>query len=132
MKGQEKSHELMALAESLVTFANSHGTDEIEVSISDGLEFSVDVRLGKIESLVEAGSRYLGLRIIKDNKTAYATSSDMNTDTLKSLVKNAIRRIELANPDEFAGLPISKAFDCPKAGQRAVSSVSTSVIKYAS
>ncbi|MEE8603802.1 MAG: TldD/PmbA family protein [Candidatus Aminicenantaceae bacterium] len=108
MKGQETSHELMALAESLVTFAHSHGTDEIEVSISDGLEFSVDVRLGKIESLIEAGSRYLGLRIIKDNKTAYATSSDLNTDTLKRLVKNAIRRAELANPDEFAGLPISK------------------------
>jgi PmbA protein len=108
VKGQETSHELMALAESLVTFAHSHGTDEIEVSISDGLEFSVDVRLGKIESLIEAGSRYLGLRIIKDNKTAYVTSSDLNTDTLKRLVKNAIRRTELANPDEFSGLPISK------------------------
>jgi len=108
VKGQEKSHELMALAESLVTFARSHGTDEIEVSIMDGLEFSVDVRLGKIESLVEAGSRYLGLRIIKDNKTAYATSSDLNADTLKRLVKNAILRAELANPDEFAGLPIPK------------------------
>jgi len=108
VKDQKTSFELMALAESLVTFARSHGTDEIEVSIMDGLEFSVEVRLGKIERLVEAGSRYLGLRIIKDNKTAYATSSDLNTDTLKRLVKNAIRRAELANPDEFAGLPTPK------------------------
>lgn len=99
----------MALAESLVTFGRSQGTDEIEVSIMDGLEFSVDVRLGKIESLVEAGSRHLGLRIIKDSKTAYATSSDLNADTLKRLVKNAIFRAELANPDEFAGLPITNS-----------------------
>jgi hypothetical protein len=45
VKGQETSHELMALAESLVTFGRSQGTDEIEVSFMDGLEFSVDVRL---------------------------------------------------------------------------------------
>ena len=91
MSGQDTSQELMALAESLVTFGRSQGTDEIEVSILDGLEFSVDVRLGKIESLVEAGSRYLGLRVIKDSKTAYATSSDLDPGTLKRLLKNAIR-----------------------------------------
>lgn len=95
----------MALAESLVNFGRSQGSDEMEVSIMDGVEFSVDVRLGKIESLVEAGSKYLGLKVIKDHKTAHATSSDLKTDTLKHLVKNAIHRAELANPDEFAGLP---------------------------
>lgn len=106
MIGQKNSHELTALAQSLVAFARSQGADEIEVSIMEGLEFSVDVRLGKVDSLVEAGSRYLGLRVIKDNKTASATSSDLNSETLKRLVKNSIRRAELANPDEFAGLPI--------------------------
>ena len=106
MNGREKSQELTALAESLVDFGRSQGADEIEVSIVDGLEFSVDVRLGNIENLVEAGSRYLGLRIIRDNKTAYATSSDLDEDTLKQLAKNAVCRAELANPDEFAGLPV--------------------------
>ena len=105
MTSQITAGKLIALAESLVTFGRSHGADEIEVSIYKGLEFSVDVRLGKIESLVEAGSRYLGFRVIKDHKTAYATSSDLNEDTIYQLLKNAIRRAELANPDEFAGLP---------------------------
>jgi len=104
--GQENSHEMTALAENMVAFARSQGADEVEVSIMDGMEFSVDVRLGKVENLVEAGSRYLGLRVIKDSKTAYATSSDLNSETLKRLVKNSIRRAELANPDDFAGLPI--------------------------
>ncbi len=98
----------MALAEKLVTYGRSQGADEMEVSIMDGLEFGVDVRLGKIESLIEAGSRYLGLKVIKDHKTAYATSSDLNSDTLKLLVKNAIHRAELANPDEFAGIPTTQ------------------------
>jgi PmbA protein len=100
--------ELKELAERLLTFGRSQGTDEIEVTILDGLEFSVDVRLGKIENMVEAGSRYLGIRLIKDNKTAYATSSDLRMETLERLVKNAIRRALLANPDEHAGLPVLK------------------------
>jgi PmbA protein len=109
--GQKKSQEMQALAENLIAFARSQGADEVEVSIMDGLEFSVDVRLGKVESLVEAGSRYLGFRVIKDRKTANATSSDLNSETLKRLVKNSIRRAELANPDEFAGLPIPEPRD---------------------
>jgi PmbA protein len=108
MKGHRKSSELKNLAESTVDFARSQGADEIQVSIVEGLEFNVDVRMGKIESLVEAGARYLGIKILKGNKTAYATSSDLSKHTLEHLVKNAIRRAELANPDEFSGLPIPK------------------------
>jgi PmbA protein len=95
---------LRDLAESLVAFARACGADEAEVSVSDGYEFNVDVRKGKIEQLIEAGARVCGLRVIKDKKTAYASSSDLEMGTLKRLVRNAVRRAELGNPDEFAGL----------------------------
>jgi PmbA protein len=100
---------LRDLAESLVAYACRCGADEAEVSVSDGYEFNVDVRKGKIEQLIEAGSRVCGLRVIKDKKTAFASSSDLETGTLKRLVRNAVRRAELGNPDEFAGLaPLAK------------------------
>jgi PmbA protein len=100
---------LRDLAESLVVFARRCGADEAEVSVSDGYEFNVDVRKGRIETLVEAGSRVCGLRIIKDKKTAFASSSDLDLGTLKHLVRNAVRRAELGNPDEYAGsAPLSK------------------------
>jgi PmbA protein len=101
----ENSAKLKELAASLVAFGKINGAEEIEVSIVDGYEFSVDVRLGKIENLVEAGSRFLGLRILKDKKTAFATSSDLSRETLQSLVKNAIKRTSFASQDEFSGLP---------------------------
>jgi len=106
---------LKELAESLVTFGKVNGADEVEISILDGYEFSVDVRLGEIENLVEAGSRSLGLRVIKDKKTAFASSSDLSRDTLKHLVKNAIKRAMLASPDEFSGIPAlsKKRIDIP-------------------
>ena len=115
MKRRKKPNKLRELAESLVAFAKVNGADEMEISISDGYEFSVDVRLGKIENLVEAGSRSLGFRVIKDKKTAFASSSDLSTETLQHLVKNAIKRAKLSSPDEFSGLPplSNKRFDIP-------------------
>jgi PmbA protein len=75
------------------------------VGVGDGQEFSVDVRRGDIESLVEAGSRAMGLRIIKDGKTAFASSSDLTEETLTRLIRNAVKRAELGSHDPFAGLP---------------------------
>jgi PmbA protein len=106
---------LKKLAESLVVFGKNNGADEVEISILDGYEFTVNIRLGKIENLVEAGSRSLGLRVIKDKKTSFASSSDLSEEKLEHLVKNAIKRATLASPDEFSGLPAlsKKRIDIP-------------------
>jgi PmbA protein len=101
---KKASPELKELAEYMVNFGIIQGTDEVEVSIVDGYEFTVDVRFGEVENLVEAGSRSLGLRVIKDKKTAYASSSDLTKETLQNLMKNAVKRAILANQDEFSGL----------------------------
>jgi len=102
---------LRGLAEALVAYALKCGADEAEVSVADGYEFNVDVRKGRIETLVEAGERSAGLRVIKDKRTACAGSSDLDMGTLRRLVRNAVRRAELGSPDEFAGL-------APPAGER--------------
>jgi len=95
---------LRELGESLVAYARKCGADEAEVSVVDGYEFNVDVRKGRIETLIEAGSRSAGIKVIKDKRTAYASSSDLNQGTLRRLVRNAVRRAGLGSPDEFAGL----------------------------
>jgi PmbA protein len=95
---------LCEVGESLVAYALKCGADEAEVSVVDGYEFNVDVRKGKIETLIEAGSRSAGIKVIKDKRTAYASSSDLDKGTLRRLVRNAVRRAGLGNPDEFAGL----------------------------
>jgi len=105
MRRKEKSPLLTDLAEDLIALGKKNGADEIEISIVDGYEFRVDVRLGEIENLLEAGSQYLGFRVIKDKKTAFATSSDLSRETLQHLLKKSIKRAALANADEYAGLP---------------------------
>jgi PmbA protein len=93
------------LAERLVQFGRKAGADEIEVTILEGNEYSVDVRFSEIENLIESGSRSIGLRLIKDQKTAFASSSDFSETELFNLIRNAVKRAALANPDEYAGLP---------------------------
>jgi PmbA protein len=105
MTAAYETRDLLGLAERLVRFGRLCGADEIEVGLGDGTEFSVDVWLGEVENLVEAGFRALSVRIIKDRKTAFATSSDLAEETLERLIRNAVRRAELAHRDEFSGLP---------------------------
>jgi len=95
---------LRDLGESLIAYARKCGADEAEVSVVDGYEFNVDVRKGRIETLIESGSRSAGIKVIKDKRTAYASSSDLDAGTLRRLVRNAVRRAELGSPDAFAGL----------------------------
>lgn len=106
---ESQRDQLLLLAEGLVSFGKHNGADEVEVSILESSEFSVDTRLGDIESLVEAESRYLTVKIIKNKKTAFATSSDLREHILHKLIKSAIARAALANLDKFSGLPESSS-----------------------
>ncbi len=113
MSPSARLKELKNLAVQMVEYARSCGADEVEVGIGDGREFSVDVRLGEIENLVEASSTHLAIKIIRDKRTAYATTSDLHPDTVRSLIRNAVARAELGNRDECAGLPAEAKASLP-------------------
>ncbi|MBN1550854.1 TldD/PmbA family protein [bacterium] len=102
---KKKQKQLLDLAESLVSYGRKKGADEVQVRVSDGSDFSVDVREGKIEKLEEASERDLSLKVIVDQKTASATSSDLTKETLHHLVDNGIARARVSSADPFAGLP---------------------------
>ncbi len=103
--GGRKRDPLQDLAEELVAYGKKLGADEVEVTLQEGHEFGVDVRLGEIENLIDSGSRYVTVKIIQDKRTALTTSSDLDATTLQTLIKNAVQRAALGSSDEFAGLP---------------------------
>ncbi len=105
MKETARESSLLDVAQRFLDFGKACGADEVEISVVDGREFSVDVRLGQVENLVEAGSRSLSFRIIKDQKTAFATSSDLSEETVRRLIRNGVARAALASRDEHSGLP---------------------------
>ena len=74
------------LAAELLKAATANGADAADVLVSEGTEFSVTVRKGEVETLTEAGSKALGLRVFVGKRTASTYSSDFSWPTLARLV----------------------------------------------
>ena len=64
--------ECQRLAEQMLAYAKKAGADGAEVLVRDGTELEVKVRLGEPELVKEAGSRALGLRVLRDHRAARA------------------------------------------------------------
>jgi PmbA protein len=96
---------LLELAREMVGRALAGGATDAECTISEGDEFSAAVRMREVESLKEAGSRGLGLRILKGRKTGSSSTSDFSPEGLDRLVRVAIELAEVTTEDPHAGLP---------------------------
>jgi PmbA protein len=93
------------LASQLLKAARSAGADAADVIVSEGTEFSVTVRKGEVETLTEAGSKALGLRVFVGTRTASTYTSDFSWPTLARLVEEAVGMARATSEDAAAGLP---------------------------
>ena len=93
------------LAAGIVEQAMAAGATDAECTISEGEEFSANVRLRELETLKEAGSRAVGLRILQGRHTGSAHTSDFSADGLRHMVRSAIELAAITSEDPHAGLP---------------------------
>ena len=93
------------VAEQMLALALKAGADGAEVLVRDGTELEVKVRLGEPELIKEAGSRALGLRVLKDARAAVTYTSDLTTAGLEKLARDSVELAALAEPDPIAALP---------------------------
>jgi len=94
--------ELCDVAQLAVELAKKAGADDAEVLVRDGSELTTKVRLGEAELVQEAGSRALGLRVLKGGKRATTYTSDLRRDALEALCAESVALAELAERDDFA------------------------------
>jgi len=92
-------------AEQMLAIALKAGADGAEVLVRDGTELEVKVRLGEPELIKEAGSRALGLRVIKDERAAVTYTSDLSVVGMERLARDSVELAALAEPDPTAALP---------------------------
>ncbi|MBN2206320.1 MAG: TldD/PmbA family protein [Candidatus Aminicenantes bacterium] len=90
-----------ALAERLVGRCLTLGGDAAEVYLETGRNLSIEVRNGEIETVQEAGSRGVGLRVFVQGRMALASSNDFEEASLDDAVRRAVAfaRITTADPD---------------------------------
>jgi PmbA protein len=95
---------LIDLAKDVIKQALAAGATDAECTISEGSEFSAQVRLGEVETLKEAGSRGAGLRILMGQHTGSSYTSDMTPEGIAQMVAAAIELAGVTTEDPFAGL----------------------------
>ncbi len=94
---------LLQLASNLVDRARALGADFAEATARSGWELSTKVRLGEAELVEEAGHRGVALRVIKGQRVAVTSTSDLTDAGLARCVGDALMLAELSEPDEYAG-----------------------------
>ena len=88
----------------LVKQAIRKGADEAEVFLTSGRESEVSTRLNEIDTIKEAATRGLGIRVIKNKRLGFVYSTDFLEDHLSQLIDSAIELSAEASEDEFNGL----------------------------
>jgi len=97
--------DLECLAADVVAMAVKAGATDAEAVAREGDEFSVNVRMGEVETLKESGSRGLGLRVFLGKRSGSASTSDLSADGIRQLVDGALALARVTEEDPFAGLP---------------------------
>jgi len=102
--------DLESLTADVVALAMKAGASDAEAVVREGDEFSVNVRMGEVETLKESGSRGLGLRVFLGNRSASTSTSDLTADGIRQLVDGAIALARVTEEDPFTGLPETAEF----------------------
>jgi len=102
--------DLESLTADVVAMAMRAGASDAEAVVREGDEFSVNVRMGQVETLKESGSRGLGLRVFLGTRSASTSTSDLTADGIRLLVEGAVALAKVTEDDPFTGLPETSAF----------------------
>ncbi len=97
--------ELEEIASAVIRDALAAGAADAECTVAESEEFSATVRMREVESVKEAGSRGVGLRVVRGKRTGSAYTSDLTGDGLRHLVQSAIDIAAITTEDPHAGLP---------------------------
>ena len=102
--------DLESLAADVVRLATKAGASDADAVLREGDEFTVNVRMGEVETLKESGSRGLGLRVFLGRRSASASTSDLTAEGIRQLVDGAMALVRVTEEDPFNGLPESGEF----------------------
>src|SRR5262245_65470196 len=96
---------LQNTAQQVIDRARKIGATAADVMIREDNSFSVTVRMAEVETLKEAISRSLMLRIFVGKRTATSHTSDLTTAVVERLVDETVQMARLTSEDDSAGLP---------------------------
>src|SRR6476619_4296727 len=95
---------LRETANVVVQRAKAKGASAADVFIQQDDTFSVTVRMGEVETLKEAISKGLRLRIFMGKRTASSQTTDFSPEVVERLVDDTVEMARITSEDESGGL----------------------------
>src|SRR3981189_1358672 len=102
---EKRTPDLQPLATDVVQRAMQGSASAAECVVREGDEFSAVVRLGQVETLKEAGSRSIGVRVFFGQRAASTYSSDFSPAGIERMLKSALELARITSEDPYSGIP---------------------------
>lgn len=94
-----------ALAAQLVASCRKKGADAAEVYLQTGRSLNIEIRNGEVETVEEAASQGVGVRVFLRGRMAFSSSNDLKASALEDVVARAIEFAGITSADENNVLP---------------------------
>lgn len=101
---QKSTTELARLMHEVLDLAKKEGATDAAVAVSNDRGFSVDVRMGQVETIAFSEDKGVGLTVYIDKRKGGASSTDTTSDALKAMVKHACDIAKVSAEDPCFGL----------------------------
>jgi PmbA protein len=101
----KSTNDLSFILQDVLARAKAHGATDASVSVSHDTGFSVDVRMGSVETVAFSEEKGIGVTVYIDKRKGSASSSDTSSSALESMVLAAIDIAKVSASDPCFGLP---------------------------
>ena len=98
-------------AENIIDLTLKAGASDCDVILAKSYGKSISCRFQKIEDLDESNEKTIGIRALVDQRQAFVSSSDIDTDNVDKLVSKCVEMAKLAPIDDTAVLGDSSMFE---------------------
>jgi len=101
----KSTQELITLMDQVLDEARRQGATDAAVSLSHDAGFSVNVRMGEVETVAFSEEKNLGVTVYFGKQKGHASSSDTSSEALSAMVSAASEIAKVSAPDPCFGLP---------------------------
>ncbi|MEW4981839.1 MAG: metalloprotease PmbA [Cycloclasticus sp.] len=106
--GEQETDRLKNIASDILIEAKKQGADQVETAVSVGQGLSVNARLGEVETIEHHRDQGVGITVYKGKKKGSASSTKLDSSSIKEMVSAACAIAQYAEEDPFSGLPEEK------------------------
>lgn len=100
MRGDSKE-----LALQVTEIARDKGATGAEVLIREGVEFKTLVRMGAVETLLQADYRKLGMRVYAGHRAAVSATSDFRLDSVANMIAETLGAAKFMHEEPATDIP---------------------------